>query len=234
MLALFLFISSLCLVASFQKSKSSWSPYTKVATFLAAPVEFDPNFEAHLSKLLKVGQEDRPSPELASDLRKRYKQIGATKRKAAKALTKNPELAAELEELAAELEESSENFVNLATTWDAWNRPSPDLPRELRKQKDINAVDPNFEAHLAAMYLKGKNDQDRSSPNLPSELRMLKYKNMAKVQQLAAKTLREGDNKELAVEVSSNIYHHVDFFMITLTLSHSIVFYCIIVARGNC
>ncbi len=92
--------------------------------------------------------------------------------------------------------------VNLATSWDAWKRPSPDLPKELRQKKDLNTVDPNFEAHLPSMYLKGKNDQDRPNPDLPSELRLLKYRNMAKVQQLAAKVLRDnGENKELAIEV---------------------------------
>lgn len=201
MFFLLLLLSTVWAVVAFQKPILGFSIKGRNCKVLASPVEKDPNYEAHLSKLLKVGLQDRPSPDIASDLRKRYKQIGEAKRKAAKALVSNPELAAELDELASELEEATENFVNLATTWDAWNRPSPDLPRELRKQKDLNAVDPNFEAHLSAMYLKGKNDGDRSSPDLPSELRMLKYKNMAKVQQLAAKKLRESNNKELAVEV---------------------------------
>lgn len=199
MLAFLLFLSSIFLASAFQKLGSYGISLRKThSRFVASS---DPNFDAHLSKLLKVGLEERPSPEIASDLRKRYKQIGDTKRKAAKALTTNPELAAELEELAIELDEATENFINLATSYDAWNRPSPDLPRELRKQKDINTVDPNFEAHLGAMYLKGKNDEGRSSPDLPSELRMLKYKNMAKVQQLAARKLRENNNNELAIEV---------------------------------
>ena len=60
------------------------------------PTDVDPNFEAHLSQFLKVGQLDRPSPDVASDLRKRYLKIVDVKRQAAKALTTNPELAVEV------------------------------------------------------------------------------------------------------------------------------------------
>lgn len=57
----------------------------------------DPNFEAHLPTLLKAGTVDRPSPELANDLRKRFSQITGVKREAAKALkTVNEELAIEV------------------------------------------------------------------------------------------------------------------------------------------
>ena len=105
----------------------------------------------------------------------------------------------ELEELANEVEETSESFVNLAATWDAWHRPDPNLPSQLRAAKQ--SPDPNFESHLKDMYLKGKSD-DRPSPNLPSELRLMKYKNMANVQKLAAKVLRDSQqNAELAAEL---------------------------------
>lgn len=60
--------------------------------------EIDPNFEAHLPALLKVGRsDDRPSPDLALDLRKRYTQIVEVKRKAVVELKKtNTELAIEV------------------------------------------------------------------------------------------------------------------------------------------
>ena len=52
-------------------------------------------------------------------------------------------------------------------------------------------------------FLQGK-DESRPAPELPSELRMMKYKNMASVQKLAAKVLKEkSENAELAIEVSN-------------------------------
>jgi hypothetical protein len=39
---------------------------------------------------------DRPSPDLAAELRNRYRKISETKRKAAKALSSNPEIATEV------------------------------------------------------------------------------------------------------------------------------------------
>lgn len=102
-----------------------------------------------------------------------------------------------MEELAQEIEETTETFINLATQWDAWNRPSPDLAKELRANKSVQSPDPNFEAHLKDIYRKGR-AEDRASPDLPSELRMMKYKNMANVQKLAAKILKEV-NPELAI-----------------------------------
>ena len=99
------------------------------------PISVDPNFEAHLPDLLKVGSaEDRPTPDIAADLRKRFKAIEGEhrifiitpdirppltssidliggSRKAAKVLqSSNSELAIELEELADELEETHEKF----------------------------------------------------------------------------------------------------------------------------
>ena len=108
----------------------------------------------------------------------------------------------ELEELAQEIEETNETFINLATQWDAWNRPSPDLAKELRATKSVQSPDPNFEAHLKDIYKKGQAG-DRTSPDLPSELRMMKYKNMANVQKLAAKVLKE-INSELAIGLFVN------------------------------
>lgn len=65
-------------------------------TKVYSTVEVDPNFEAHLPTLLKVGLGERSSPEIANELRKRYLKIGEVKRKAAKALSSNPELAVEV------------------------------------------------------------------------------------------------------------------------------------------
>lgn len=43
---------------------------------IAEPASTDPNFEAHLPNLLKVGSaEDRPTPDMAVELRKRFKVI---------------------------------------------------------------------------------------------------------------------------------------------------------------
>ena len=43
---------------------------------IAEPASIDPNFEAHLPDLLKVGTaEDRPTPDMAVELRKRFKVI---------------------------------------------------------------------------------------------------------------------------------------------------------------
>lgn len=59
--------------------------------------DIDPNFEAHLPSLLKVGLQERPSPELATKLRERFKQITVVKKEAAKALKEiNEELAVEV------------------------------------------------------------------------------------------------------------------------------------------
>lgn len=160
----------------------------------------DPNYDLHLPSLLKKGTAaDRPDPELAAKLRKRYSQMIGTKKKAAKALgTTNVELAAELDELAAEMEETSEKFAALAETWDAWGRPDPDLPSQLR-EKAMPKVDPNFEEHLPEMLKKGM--QDRPDPELPSSLRLLKYKQSASKKRLAANELK-AINPALAEEVA--------------------------------
>ena len=60
-----------------------------------ASTEIDPNFEAHLPTLLKKGSlADRSSPDIANELRQRYKKITEVKRKASKTIGElNPELA---------------------------------------------------------------------------------------------------------------------------------------------
>lgn len=95
--------------------------------------------------------------------------------------------------------------VEAAVAWDSWNRPSPDLPRELRanaeKEKIISTPDPNYAAHVSGFLKAGT--ADRESPDLPSELRMLKYKNMASAKRIAAKELKSKNiNPALAEEVS--------------------------------
>ena len=88
--------------------------------------------------------------------------------------------------------------------WDAWSRPDPELPSKLRQENKAE-TDPNFEAHLNQMFLKGRGE--RTDYDLPSTLRLLKYKNMASVQKLAAKALRSNNNAELAAEVSSTLVY---------------------------
>ena len=49
---------------------------SSLAEKISEPMTSDPNFEAHLANFLKVGSaEERPTPELAADLRKRFKSI---------------------------------------------------------------------------------------------------------------------------------------------------------------
>jgi acyl carrier protein phosphodiesterase len=181
-------------------------PYTRkvgAKPLTMSASEEDPNYKAHLPSLLKKGMSpDRPDPEIAVQLRARYKEIIGVKKDAASTLkTANPELAAELEELADEMEETHEHFVALAESWDAWGRPDPDLASQLREKK-YPATDPNYEAHIDDFMKKGQKE-DRPGPDLPSELRMLKYKNMAGVKKLAAGEIkRTGLNEALAEELS--------------------------------
>ena len=167
----------------------------------------DPNFEEHLPELLKRGQAERSSPDIAADLRKRYATIASKKREAATEIrktTKNEELAAELEEIADELAQTSEKFVALAETYDAWSRPSPDLASDLRRQEEEKKGiknDPTFLENLPRMMKAGLKE-DRPEPDLPSALRMQKYKNKAFVNRLAAKEL-SGTNKKMSEEMAS-------------------------------
>lgn len=72
--------------------------------FIARPTtvsmaeEMDPNFEEHLPGMMRAGSQERPSYDLASELRQKYKRIQEKKRQAATSLkTINPELAIEVE-----------------------------------------------------------------------------------------------------------------------------------------
>ena len=167
----------------------------------------DPNFEEHLPELLKRGQAERTSPDIAAELRKRYKVIETRKREAASEIrktTKNEELAAELEEIADELSQTSEKFVALAETYDAWSRPSPDLASDLRRQDEEKKGiknDPTFLENLPRMMKAGM-QENRPEPDLPSALRLQKYKNKAAVNRLAAKEL-SGTNKKMSDEMAS-------------------------------
>ena len=166
--------------------------------------DVDPNFEAHLAGFMKKGlSKDRPTPDLGIELRSKYGKIEVVKRKAASVLkSSNAELSAELEELADELKETHEQFVQVALHYDAWSRPDPNLPGQLRA-KFSPTIDPNYEENLKKFMQKGKLE-DRPLPDLPSQLRLMKYANMAKVKRMAAKELRETnirDNVELAAEL---------------------------------
>lgn len=94
-------------------------------------------------------------------------------------------------------------FVAAALNWDAWSRPSPDLPNELRKKEEErkkDTADPNYAAHLPAMMKVGRSE-DRPSPTMPSELRLMKYKQGAAVKKLASRDL-EKINPALAEELA--------------------------------
>lgn len=89
-------------------------------------------------------------------------------------------------------------------SYDAWNRPDPQLPQKLRDQKEYATTrmqDPNFEEHLESLLKVGANE-DRPSPDLPSDLRMMKLKKRAEVKRRAATELRKIEpNAALAEEV---------------------------------
>jgi hypothetical protein len=108
--------------------------------------------------------------------------------------------------------------VSAALAWDAWSRPSPDLPKQLRSKADAiksASQDPNYEAHLKDFMKKGQ--EERPSYDLPSELRMLKYKNMAAVKRIAANELRSKNLSpalaeeldDLALEMEESHEHFV-------------------------
>jgi hypothetical protein len=102
-------------VQSFKPSFIRQSRSGTVFKMVAEKFE-DPNFDAHLPKMLKVGRsQNRPDPDLAKNLRERFKKIQTVKRAAAAALKKsnNAELAIELEELADEFAETEEKFGGL-------------------------------------------------------------------------------------------------------------------------
>jgi hypothetical protein len=190
----------LIVLAVIAQALSFFAPFGLRQTGISLSMQSsDPNFDLHLPSLLKKGTAtDRPDPELAAKLRKRYSQMIGTKKRAARALgTTNVELAAELDELAIEMEETSEKFALLAETWDAWGRPDPDLPRQLR-EKVMPTIDPNFEEHLPEMLKKGM--QDRPDPQMPSAIRLLKYKQTAAKKRLAAAELKK-INPALAEEL---------------------------------
>lgn len=157
----------------------------------------DPNFEAHLGSMLKAGMAaDRPSYDIGSELRKRYKNISTIKKEAAAALkSTNSELAVELEELADELDETTEQFVAMAALHDETlrgPRPSPDLAKTLRAAEEAKK-DPNFQEHLGAFLKKGT--AERPDADLPSALRLMKYKQSTQIKRLAANELRPKNPK---------------------------------------
>ncbi|KAJ1432758.1 hypothetical protein B484DRAFT_447626 [Ochromonadaceae sp. CCMP2298] len=157
--------------------------------------ETDPNFEAHLGDFLKVGSQERPASDIGSKLRQRFQEIQVVKRTAAKQLKPlNAELAAELEEIADEMKETHERFVKAAMTYDAWNRPDPELPHQLRVQAELakSQQDPNFAEHLEGFLAAGR-AEDRPSPEIASELRTMTYSKPSGVKRKAALELRKLD-----------------------------------------
>ncbi len=205
-----LLIVALCITVQSFNFRAFNSRMTK----FYASTDADPNFEAHLPELLKRGTAaDRPDADIAAQLRKRYRSISSVKKEAAKVLrasgsTKNIELAQELEEIADDLNDTHEKFVALSESWDSWNRPDPDLARKLRQEAEAQKnKDPNFIANLPKMIAKGS--AERPSSDLPSELRLLKYKQMASVKRIASqeiKKIKGGDklSQELA-EIADEI-----------------------------
>ena len=64
----------------YQRVGISWRRGGSFVTRLNAADDEDPNYVAHLPSLLKSGlSPDRPDPEIASQLRKRYKEIISVK-----------------------------------------------------------------------------------------------------------------------------------------------------------
>lgn len=86
--------------------------------------------------------------------------------------------------------ETHEKFVALAALHDEatrGTRSSGDLAKELRTAEETRK-DPNFESHLASFMQAGS--AERPDYDLPSTLRLLKYKQSVGVKRLAAAELR--------------------------------------------
>ena len=116
-----------------------------------------------------------------------------------------------MEELADELMEAQEKFVALASLHNEavrGTRPPVDLPQALRTAQAAGS-DPNYATHLADFLRRGA-AEDRPDYDLPSALRMVKYKNSASVKRLAADELRPKNPKlaqtldEIANEVEES------------------------------
>lgn len=99
MTKLFLQLSAFAVLATLGMSFLSKAilDHRSLQSIALKSADVDPNFEAHLPTLLKAGQSERPSAELASELRKKYKKIEQKKRDAVQQLKGvNAELAAEV------------------------------------------------------------------------------------------------------------------------------------------
>ena len=82
--------------------------------------------------------------------------------------------------------------VRLAETWNVWSRPSPDQSKEMRENTSSSAVELLQRARL-----------ERPDYELPSELRVLKYKHMVEVEKMTATVLKKAgaENYALAEQV---------------------------------
>lgn len=103
--------------------------------------EMDPTFEEFLPRMLRAGSRDRPSPDLARDLRKKYStppQIDTNKTVSDEPLVgeKNVEVKTKKSIKRSSMEDDSTFEENLPKLLKAGlrDRPSPDLPSDLRKQ----------------------------------------------------------------------------------------------------
>jgi hypothetical protein len=76
-LAITLFLVELIVNSnSFLTSTNARYKLQSLSERIAEPISVDPNFEAHLANFLKVGlSEDRSEPDIAAELRKRFKDI---------------------------------------------------------------------------------------------------------------------------------------------------------------
>lgn len=73
---LLVFSEMVAVTNSFTTTSYNRFKLSSLAEKISEPMSIDPNFEAHLANFLKVGSaEERPTPELAADLRKRFKSI---------------------------------------------------------------------------------------------------------------------------------------------------------------
>lgn len=95
----YLFLQVLALLGS---ATAFWGmapkmPSSSTTLRMMSEDEMDPNFEAHLPSMLKVGLQERPSYDIARELRQKYHDSVRTKRVAATALRSvNKELAVEV------------------------------------------------------------------------------------------------------------------------------------------
>lgn len=210
-----LVLSSVAAFAPSANTRSRFTPSTSVLSMSKygggkspSDVYGSESFQEHLPELLKRGLSERPDYELPKLMRARYEKMVAAKKEASRSISGfNLELSEELSELAAEMDDTSHRFVESAENWDAWDRPDPELPNQLRAKafpaQGSDETDPNYAEHLEEFLTKGR--AERPDPDYPTELRRVKEK-AAAAKRAGAVELRKvaTRNEALAAELEES------------------------------